>query len=68
GIDAVAGGVDNQFVFIGAAAFTAAGQLRYESNGTTTAIEGNVDGVLSADFRIQVNIANYSFSVADFFL
>lgn len=68
-IDAIAGGSTNEaFTFIGTAGFTAAGQLRYQTSGAVTLIEGNVNGDLAADFRIQVNIANYGFSVFDFIL
>ena len=47
---------------------TAAGQLRYQASGAVTLIEGEVNGDGAADFRIQVNIANYSFSAFDFVL
>ena len=33
-----------------------------------TLIEGDVNGDVTADFRVQVNIANYSFSAFDFVL
>jgi Ca2+-binding RTX toxin-like protein len=68
-IDAVsATAVNDGFTFIGTAAFTAAGQLRYASTGAETYIEGNVDGGLGSDFRIVVRLANYSFSLPDFVL
>jgi Ca2+-binding RTX toxin-like protein len=68
-IDAVAGVTANEaFTFIGTAAFSAAGQLRYQTAGAVTLIEGNVNSDLAADFRIQVNIANYRFSIFDFIL
>ncbi|CAO3363750.1 calcium-binding protein [Azospirillum palustre] len=68
-IDAIAGTTANDaFTFIGTAAFSAAGQLRYQTSGTVTLIEGDVNGDRTADFRIQVNIANYSFSAFDFVL
>ncbi|BAI76769.1 hypothetical protein AZL_f00090 (plasmid) [Azospirillum sp. B510] len=68
-IDAIAGTIDNDaFTFIGTAGFSAAGQLRYQSSGTVTLIEGEVNGNGVADFRIQVNIANYRFSAFDFVL
>jgi len=41
GIDAVAGGADDAFVFVGAAAFTQAGQLRAWFDGADTILEGN---------------------------
>ncbi|WP_377806395.1 calcium-binding protein (plasmid) [Azospirillum sp. A29] len=68
-IDAIAGATANDaFTFIGTAAFSAAGQLRYQASGAVTLIEGDVNGDRTADFRIQVNIANYSFSAFDFVL
>jgi len=68
-IDAIAGTTANDaFTFIGTAAFSAAGQLRYQASGAVTLIEGDVNGDRTADFRIQVNIANYSFSAFDFVL
>ncbi|CAO3362951.1 calcium-binding protein [Azospirillum melinis] len=68
-IDAISGTAGNDaFTFIGTAAFSAAGQLRYQASGAVTLIEGDVNGDRTADFRIQVNIANYSFSAFDFVL
>jgi Ca2+-binding RTX toxin-like protein len=63
-IDAdIAAGGDQAFVFIGNNNnFFAAGQLRF--NGGF--VEGDVDGDLAADFRIQVNVA--SMVDADFIL
>ncbi|MBY6266435.1 calcium-binding protein (plasmid) [Azospirillum sp. 412522] len=68
-IDAITGNTGNDaFTFIGTAGFSAAGQLRYQVSGAVTLIEGDVNGDRTADFRIQVNIANYSFSAFDFVL
>ena len=68
-IDAIAGTPANDaFTFIGTTGFTAAGELRYQTSGTVTLIEGDVNGDRMADFRIQVNIANYTFSAFDFVL
>ncbi|PWC85446.1 hypothetical protein TSH100_15565 [Azospirillum sp. TSH100] len=68
-IDAITGNTGNDaFTFIGTDGFSAAGQLRYQASGTVTLIEGDVNGDRTADFRIQVNIANYSFSAFDFVL
>ena len=50
-VDAVAGGGDDIFTYIGAAAFTAAGQLRFE-NGI---LSGEVTGDGVADFEIQLS-------------
>lgn len=68
-IDAITDTLTNDaFTFIGTAGFSAAGQLRYAASGAVTMIEGNVNGGMTADFRIQVNIANYGFSIYDFIL
>lgn len=68
-IDAVTGATGNDaFTFIGTAGFSAAGQLRYQASGAVTLIEGDVNGDGAADFRVQVNIANYSFTAFDFVL
>ncbi|PTR14803.1 Ca2+-binding RTX toxin-like protein [Nitrosospira sp. Nsp2] len=58
GIDAVTGGVDDNFSLIGGAAFTAAGQLRFFNSGGTTIVEGNVAGDLAADFQIALTGAH----------
>jgi len=56
-IDAVAGGADNAFSFIGAGAFTgSAGQLRAFSSGGNFFVAGDVNGDGLADFTIQTNI------------
>jgi subtilisin-like proprotein convertase family protein len=44
--------VDDAFVFIGGAKFTAPGQLRYSA--ADFMLEGNVDGNLAADFGIEL--------------
>lgn len=40
-VDAISGGVDDAFIFIGTAAFTAAGQLRAFFDGIDTILQGN---------------------------
>ena len=56
-IDAVAGGADNAFSFIGAAAFSGvAGQLRAYSQSGNFFVAGDVDGNGAADFTIQTNL------------
>ena len=59
-VDAIAGGADDAFAFIGTAAFSnVAGQLRYEYSGANTMIYGDTNGDGVADFGIMVggNIA-----------
>ena len=57
-IDAITGGVDDAFTFIGTAAFTGggtAGQLRYTAaGGNIFIVEGDVDGDGIADFTLSV--------------
>jgi parallel beta-helix repeat protein len=53
-IDAIAGGSNDAFVFIGTAAFTAAGQLRQFESGKGIIVEGDVTGDGKADFQIAV--------------
>lgn len=48
GIDAVSGGTDDAFSFVGTAAFTQAGQLRAWFDGTDTFLEGNTLLTLAA--------------------
>ncbi len=56
-IDAVAGGADNAFTFIGTSAFSgSAGQLRAYISGSNFFVEGDVDGNGVADFSIQTNL------------
>ena len=55
-LDAVQGGGDDAFVFIGAAAFSSvAGQMRFRVNGATVIVEGDVNGDGAADFSVVVN-------------
>jgi len=56
-IDAVAGGADNAFTFIGGNAFTgAAGELRAYIQGSQFFVAGDVDGDGVGDFSIQTNM------------
>ena len=56
GVDAITGGADNAFVFIGAGAFTgAAGQLRYQYVNGSTAVQGDMNGDKVADFWIMLD-------------
>ena len=63
-IDASSAAGVQDFVFIGSAAFTGLGQLRYE-NGQ---LHGNVNGTNAADFTITLVNAPVSLSVSDFIL
>ena len=67
-IDANTGAGGNQnFTFIGSAAFSAAGQLRFFQDGTNTLVEANTTGLTGAEFTIQVN-GLQTFIAADFVL
>ena len=56
-IDAVSGGADNPFAWIGAAAFSGvAGQLRAYSSAGMHFVAGDVNGDSVADFTIRTNI------------
>ncbi len=67
-IDANTGAGGNQnFTFIGNAAFTAVGQLRFFQDGTNTFVEGNTTGTDGAEFSIQVN-GLHTFIATDFVL
>ncbi|HMG48569.1 MAG TPA: pre-peptidase C-terminal domain-containing protein [Allosphingosinicella sp.] len=56
-IDAIAGGADNAFTFIGGGAFSnVAGQLRAYSSSGSYFVAGDVNGDGVADFTIQTNI------------
>jgi Ca2+-binding RTX toxin-like protein len=59
-IDAITGGVNNAFTFVGGAAFTAAGQARAIQTGAHTVLEFNTDGVAGAEFAIV--LANFTAS------
>lgn len=55
-VDAVMGGNDDAFQFIGTGAFTgAAGELRYQFQGGSTEITGDLDGDGSADLMIVLS-------------
>ncbi len=69
-IDAIAGGLDDAFDFIGDSAFShVAGELRAALNGagTFTIVSGDVDGDGGADFRIKLT-GNIAFDIGDFIL
>lgn len=67
-IDAIPGGADNAFVFIGTAAFTAAGQLRYVIQaGARTLVEAETTGDNRADFAILLH-GPLALTASDFIL
>ena len=67
-IDAnVATAGDQAFAFIGAGAFTGAGQLRFSFDGTNTLVQGNIDAALGVDFEILL-MGNHTLAAANFVL
>jgi len=54
-IDAIGGGANDGFDFIGSDPFSAAGQLRFDP--ATHLLQANVNGNLNPDFEVFVNIA-----------
>ena len=74
GIDAIAGGADSAFTFIGSAAFSgggaSAGQLRVVNSGPYSVIQGDVNGDGVADFVLHATpvTPGYAFSATDFLL
>ena len=54
-IDAIGGGVNDGFDFIGSDPFSAAGQLRFDP--ATHLLQANVNGNLNPDFEVFVNTA-----------
>lgn len=68
GVDAIAGGGDDAFSFIGAAAFTgAAGQLRYAFVSGTTVVLGDTNGDGVEDLMITLT-GTHTLTGSDFFL
>ena len=67
GIDAITGGSDNAFTFIGQSQFTGLGQLRVSYSNGSTIVEGNVAGNASADFQIELK-GTIALSLFDFAL
>jgi len=55
------------FIFIGTAAFAAAGQLRSIASGATTTVSGDLDGDRTADFEIALT-GTLTLAVGDFVL
>lgn len=67
GIDAIVGGDDDAFDFIGGAAFSAQGQVRVYQSGGMTIVEANSQGDLAADLRIEL-VGPISLGEHDFLL
>jgi Ca2+-binding RTX toxin-like protein len=67
-VDAILGGADDAFTFIGTASFSGtAGQLRYFRSDGDTFVAGDLDGDRVADFLIFVE-GSHSLNAADFWL
>lgn len=67
-IDAVDGGRNNAFSFIGGNAFSnTAGELRYFQSASNTIVEGDTNGDGNADFAIRL-VGNFVLEDADFIL
>lgn len=67
-IDAIRGGDDDDFAFIGSAAFTKTkGTIRFDNDGETTFVYGDVNGDRKADFAIEFD-GGINFKAADFVL
>ncbi|MFA7264265.1 MAG: hypothetical protein WC068_14700 [Caulobacter sp.] len=75
GIDAIAGGANDAFTWIGTAAFTAAGQARYLVSGGSVIIQLNTSGTSGAEATIElvdttvgVGVGQVNSNGSDFFL
>jgi Ca2+-binding RTX toxin-like protein len=67
-IDAVSGGADDAFSFVGTAAFSGtAGELRQFTSGANTIVSGDTDGDGTGNFQIQLN-GSHVLNQADFVL
>ncbi len=67
-IDAIDGGRNNAFTFVGTNAFSnQAGELRYFQTATQTVVEGDTDGDGNADISILLT-GNFALEDADFIL
>ena len=67
-IDAVEGGGDDRFDFIGAAKFSGSqGELRFAASSKFTLVEADIDGDGKADFQIQLD-GHHSLATGDFVL
>jgi Ca2+-binding RTX toxin-like protein len=69
GIDAVEGGGDDAFTFIGTAAFTAPGQVRAFQNGANAIVALNTSGPNTAESQITLsNVTAADLTALDFIL
>jgi Ca2+-binding RTX toxin-like protein len=75
GIDAIAGGANDAFTWIGTAAFTAAGQARYLVSGGSVIIQLNTSGTSGAEATIELvdttvgaGVGQVNSNGSDFFL
>ena len=66
--DAIIGGNNDAFTFIGADVFSAAGQVRQFHQGNVTVIEGDVTGDGNADFQIALLTRGLVLTADDFVL
>jgi Ca2+-binding RTX toxin-like protein len=66
-IDAIAGGADNAFNFVGSGALLHAGDLNAKAFGADTMISADVDGDHKADFQILLQ-GSIALSAGDFLL
>lgn len=67
-VDAIAGGTDNAFTFVGCHSFSqVAGELRYFESGGETFVQGDTNGDGQADFLIML-AGSHELVAADFFL
>lgn len=67
-VDAIKGGADNAFTFIGAQAFhKTAGELRFETSAAGTLVQGDTDGDGNANFAIALD-SSVTLTASDFIL
>ena len=66
--DGNAGNGDQAFSFIGTAAFSAVGQLRYFIEGANTVVEINTGGSFAPEMQIQITNGNFALIAQDFLL
>ena len=67
-LDAIGGGGDEAFSFIGTAGFTGVGQLRVTQVGADTLVQGNTAGGSGAEFEIRLAGVTASSLVAEDFI